>query len=229
MAQAAYVQEQRLLELTTPLAPDTLVINGFSGAEAVSGLFRFRLELLAAVSAKVAMKDLMGKAVCVSLVDGNDKRYFHGIINRISSGPREQRFQHFQAEVVPWLWLLTQKSESRIFQDKTVIEIIKAVFDELKGSFKDVHYRDATTGDHLPLDYCVQYRETDFNFVSRLMEQDGIFYFFEHAKDKHTLVLADSNSVFRLCPGKNNVIYDEGGMGERDEGIISHWEKELEL
>jgi type VI secretion system secreted protein VgrG len=229
MAQAAYVQEQRLLEVNTPLAPDTLVINGFSGAEAISGLFRFRLELLAAVAGKIAMKDLLGKAVCVSLVDGNDKRYFHGIVSRISSGPREQRFQHFQAEVVPWLWLLTQKSESRIFQDKTVVEIIKAVFDELKSAFTDVNYRDATTGDHLPLDYCVQYRETDFNFVSRLMEQDGIFYFFEHAKDKHTLVLADSNSVFRPCPGKNNVIYEEGGTGERDEGTITHWEKELEL
>jgi type VI secretion system secreted protein VgrG len=71
---------------------------------------------------------------------------------------------------VPWLWLLTLKSESRIFQNKSVVDIIKAVFDELKSSFPDVSYRDATSTEHVPLDYCVQYRETDFNFVSRLME-----------------------------------------------------------
>lgn len=228
MAQAAVLQDQRLLEVRTPLAPDTLVINGFSGAEAISGLFRFKLELLAAAGAQVQMKDLLGKAISVSMLDGDTKRRFHGIVSRISGGPREQRFLHYQAEVVPWLWLLTLKSESRIFQDKTVVEIIKSVFDELKGAFPDIHYRDATTAEHLPLDYCVQYRETDFNFVSRLMEQDGIFYFFEHAQDKHTLVLADSNSVFHPCPGKNSVLYEEGGIGER-EGVVTHWEKELEL
>lgn len=228
MAHAAVTQDQRLLEVRTPLATDTLVINGFSGSEAVSGLFRFKLDLLANASAKVQMKDLLGKAISVNMMVGGGKRPFHGIVGRISSGPREQRFLHYQAEIVPWLWLLTLKSESRIFQDKTVVEIVKAVFDELKGAFPDVHYRDATMGDHVPLDYCVQYRETDFNFVSRLMEQDGIFYFFEHTKDKHTLVLADANSVFQPCPGKSSVLYQEGGIGER-EGVVSHWEKELEL
>src|SRR5258708_4872932 len=98
----------------------------------------------------------------------------------------------------------------------------------MKQSFPEVQYRDATSGKHVPLDYCVQYRETDFNFVSRLMEQDGIFYFFEHAKDKHTLVLADANSTIKPCPGRNSVLYDEGGSGER-EGIVTHLENELEL
>src|SRR5215831_9514904 len=224
----AVLQEQRLLEVNTPLGANTLVINGFSGAEAISGLFRFKLELLSNVSTKVNIKDLLGKAVSVAMLDGNEKRHFHGIVSRISSGGREQRFQHYQAELVPWLWLLTQKSESRIFQDKTVVEIIKAVFNELKSSFHDVQFRDATAGNHIPLDYCVQYRETDFNFVSRLMEQDGIFYFFEHTKDKHTLVLADANSAIHNCPGKSTAQFQEGGIGER-EGIVTQWEKELEL
>jgi type VI secretion system secreted protein VgrG len=228
MAHAAVVQTQRLLQVRTPLGTETLVINGFSGTEAISGLFRFKLDLLASSVAKIAMKDLLGKAVSVSMQDGNSRHHFHGLVSRISGGPREQRFVHYQAELVPWLWLLTLKSESQIFQDQTVVEIIRKVFDKLKESFPDVDYRDATTGEHLPLDYCVQYRETDFNFVSRLMEQDGVFYFFEHTEDKHTLVLADSNSVFKGCPGKSSIQYEEGGIGER-EGIVTHWERELEL
>ena len=184
MADASSKQESRLLELTTPLGPDALVINGFSGSEALSGLFRFRLNLLAPAKNSITAKQLLKQPVAVSILSGDSKvRYFHGIVSRLSAGDREERFQHFQLEVVPWLWLLSQRSDCRIFQNKSVPDILKAVFDG--AGFKD--YQDKTTGDHIPLDYCTQYRETDFNFVSRLMEQDGIFYYFEHEKSKHTL------------------------------------------
>jgi type VI secretion system secreted protein VgrG len=237
MASAALMQDLRLLELTTPLGANTVVINGFAGSDGISRPFRFKLELLAGIEGKgdgeikeldTKIKTLLGKAVSTKLLYENAPRHFHGIVSHLSCLPRDDRFLHYQADVVPWLWLLTLKSESRIFQDKNVLDVIKAVFDKLKASFPDVSYRDATTGDHTTLDYCVQYRETDFNFVSRLMEQDGIFYFFEHSEDKHTLVLADSSAAIAKCPGKSQVLYVEGGIGER-EGIINHWEEGLEL
>ena len=97
----------------------------------------------------------------------------------------------------PWLWLLTRTSDCRIFPQMTPIDIIKQVFSD--RGFSD--FRDATTGSPPTLEYCVQYRETDFNFVSRLMEQYGIYYFFEHSDGKHTLVLADAKSSHKTVPG----------------------------
>lgn len=233
----AVIQDLRLLDLTTPLGANKVVINGFAGSDGISSPFRFKLDLLADIETKsegeikaldTQIKTLLGKAVSVKMLYENSPQHFHGLVAKMSALPRELRFLHYSAEVVSWLWLLTLKSESRIFQDKSVVEIIKAVFDELKASFPEVSYRDATTGNHIPLDYCVQYRESDFNFVSRLMERDGIFYFFEHSQDKHTLVLADSNATLPKCPGKSQVLYVEGGIGER-EGVIHHWEETLEL
>jgi len=231
MAATEIMQELRLLELKTPLAANTLVINGLAGAEVISDCFHFTLDLLAERDAKIKPKDLLGKAVSVSMLDsdnGEEKRYFHGIVNHFSQGSRDERFQHYSVEVVPWLWFLKLKTDSKIFQDKTVVEIIKAIFDHLKSSFPDVSYRDETMGSHIPLDYCVQYRESDFNFVSRLMEHGGIFYFFEHSSDQHTLVLADSNSSIKTIPGTSTVLYHEGGFGER-EGIIGCWEEQIEV
>lgn len=231
MAATEILQDLRLLEVKTPLGANTVVINGLSGTEVISGCFNLTLNLLADRDAKIKPKDLLGKAVSVSMLDndnGDDKRYFHGIVNHLSQGPRDERFQHYSANVVPWLWFLTLKTDSKIFQDKTVVEIIKAIFDDLKSSFPDVSYRDETMGNHIPLDYCVQYRESDFNFVSRLMEHDGIFYFFEHTADKHTLVLADSNSSIKTISGNSTVLYFEGGFGER-EGVVSHWEEQIQV
>jgi type VI secretion system secreted protein VgrG len=219
-------QTGRLLEVTTPLPFDAIVINGFSGSEAISGLFQFNLDLLSA--RPITMDKLLGKPVLTTMRDGENKRPFHGIVSHIACGSRTGLGAwRYHAQVVPWLWLLTQKSTSRVFQNKSVVEIITSIFDDLKKPpFSDVvAYEDKTTaGRHIPLDYCVQYRETDFNFVSRLMEQDGIFYFFQHNEEKHTLILADDNGAF---PKKEtNVRYVEGGIGER-EGIITRWEEGL--
>src|SRR5438309_5662709 len=136
MAATAISQDLRLLELKTPLGKNAVVINGLSGAEAISRPFQLKLELLAdATTGPPKIKDLLGKAVSVNMLHDQGKRHFHGIVSRISSLPRDGRFYHYRAEVVPWLWLLTLKSESRIFQDKSIVDIIKAVFDELKKSF----------------------------------------------------------------------------------------------
>jgi type VI secretion system secreted protein VgrG len=220
MATSSLIQEARLLELTTPLGPNALVVNGLSGSESLSGLFRLRLDLLAPVKNSIKASQLLRQPVSVSILSDGDKvRYFHGLVSRFSAADQEERYQHFHAEVVPWLWFLSLRSDCRIFQNKSVPDILKDVF--TGAGCQD--FKDQTSSDHIPLDYCAQYRETDFNFVSRLMEQDGIFYFFEHEEDKHTLVFADDNSVFDDVPGKNEILYEaSGGIGERED-VITQW------
>src|SRR5262249_15939458 len=129
------------------------------------------------------------------------KRYINGIISSFSqggsspleSGTTPAAFSTYHATLVPWLWALTRTSDCRIFQNLTVPDIIAKVFKE--HGFSD--FANRLYGSFEPREYCVQYRETDFNFVSRLMEEEGIFYFFEHTEDKHTLVLANRSNEFK--------------------------------
>lgn len=232
MATPQLKQKKRLMELTTPLAPDAVVINGFSGSESISGIYCFKLDLLASEGPElVDVMGLLGKPVGVSLQTDDTPRHFHGIVSRIATGAREKGFWHYRAEVVPWLWLLTQRAGCRIFQDLTIPDIIKKVLGEYKRDFSDVvSFDEATTaGNHISLDYCVQYRETDFNFVSRLMEQEGIFYFFQHEKNSHKLIFTDNDQLLTRIPGKSTILFQpDQGYAER-EGVITHWERQYEV
>ena len=123
----------------------------------------------------------------MQLADGSD-RYFHGIVARCSQTAHRGQFASYQVTLKPWLWLLSRTSDCRIFQSKTVPEIIKQVFRDL--GFSD--FEDALTRSYREWEYCVQYRETSLDFVSRLMEQEGIYYYFRHEKSRHVLVLCDA-------------------------------------
>ncbi|PYY16093.1 MAG: type VI secretion system tip protein VgrG [Acidobacteria bacterium] len=232
MATPLLRQENRLMELTTPLPANAVVINGISGSESISGLYRFKLDLLASQGPEFTdVMGLLGKPVGVSLQTYDKPRHFHGVVSRIATGSREKGFWHYTAEVVPWLWLLTQRAGCRIFQNLTVPEILKKIFDEYKDDYSDVvDYDDATTaGKHISLDYCVQYRETDFNFVSRLMEQEGIYYYFRHAGNSHQLVFTDNDSLLDHIPGKSTIQYQpDQGYAERED-VISRWERQYEV
>src|SRR5712692_1851267 len=227
MSATQVLQAKRILSIDTPAGKDTLVIERFTGSESISGLFSYELDLLADLQSKkdqsVKSDALIGKDATVTLGLPGQERYFHGIVRRFVQGFQDERFAHYRMEVVPWVWLLTLKSNCRIFQNQTCVQILKKIFDDLKKSFGGiVNYRDGTTANFEVWDYCVQYRETDFNFVSRLMEQEGIFYYFEHERGKHTLVFADANSVFHPCPGQSKVRFGPGiGMGERED-LVTH-------
>ena len=223
-------QAERLIVLDTPLDPDLLLISSFTASEAISNLFRYEIEMVVERTkvAAVKAKDLIGEKFTVHLSLSSDyenspRRHFNGIVSRFTQGHADRRFVHYRAEVVPWLWLMTLTHDCRIFQDLSTLDIVKQLFDELKAKFPElVAYRDATTKSYTKLDYCVQYRESSFNFISRLLEQDGIFYFFEHDKDKHTLVLADAPSAHKPCPNQATAEYvPEGGWGEFDNPVTS--------
>jgi len=220
-----YTQQNRLIAIETPLGADALLLQGFTGHEAISQIFKFDLDLLSE-NHTIAFKDIVGKNVTIRVTLAHDsERYFNGFVSRFAQSGSDARFTHYQMEVVPWLWFLTRIADCRIFQEKTIPDIIKAVFGS--RGFKD--YKFSLTSTYEPREYCVQYRETDFNFVSRLMEQYGIFYFFEHENGKHTLVLADSESVHQSCPEQATAHYNltVGGLDADD--VITGWHMEQEL
>ncbi len=198
-------------------------LNEFSGQEQISGLFRFDCKLTADNS-EVDFTQLLGHDMCVEMqMDDGESRYFHGIVSRFSQEDDPELENVYYAELVPSLWLGTLNSNCRIFHDKSVLDIVKAVFADLNVTEVD----DNTTGSYDPIPYCVQYRESDFNFVSRLLETAGIAYYFCHEEAKHTMVLADSPSANLDCPVQSAVAYQHSESSGA--GTVQSWHVEREL
>jgi type VI secretion system secreted protein VgrG len=218
-----YLQSDRPLKITTPLGPDVLLLTGLRGYEEISQLFEFNVNLLADLKEDVRFDKIIGQSVTVEmrLRDGN-KRYFNGIVNRFSQGRRDENFLHFQAEIVPKFWLLTKKVRSRIFQHLSVPDILRHVLTGL-----DVNYD--LTGTYYPRDYCVQYRESDFDFASRLMEEEGIYYFFKHSDGSHQMMISDSTTKHPAVSGQSSAIYGEVKGEVRTDMRVLSWEKTQEL
>lgn len=223
----ALEQEKRLLSFNVAgLANNELLVNSFNGQEEISRLFEFSLDLVSDNNS-IKAEDVVGKNVTFSTTLADDSpRYFNGFINRFSAGDEDENGRrNYSAEVVPWMWFLTQTADCRIFQNQTVPQIIEQIFQDL--GFSDFETSEIK-GQHKEWEYCVQYRETDFNFVSRLMEQEGIFYYFKHEEQKHILVLGDQKNAYKDCI-ENEVNYP-GDWGSRPiEDYITSWEHRYEF
>lgn len=217
-------QKNRPLSIKTPLGTDKLLLIGLSGTEGLSELFGFHMDVLAANDVDVAFDKLLGQKVTATLLlPKGGKRYFSGICSRVAQGHREADFTSYQLEIVPQLWLHTRRAQSRIFQHKSVPDILKKVLEgldvtyELQGSFK-------------PRDFCVQYRETDFNFANRLMEEEGIYYFFKHTADAHKMVVANTPQSHSEIPEGSKITFETLDAEHlREEDRIYSWEKTQEL
>jgi type VI secretion system secreted protein VgrG len=190
------ITDSRLLGIETALGPEALRLKTMRGEEALSRLFRFDLELTAS-DPGIDYKAVVGKGATVRLkLSDSTPRYFNGIISRIVQAPTEGGSAMFRAELVPWTWLLTRTTNCRIFQNLTAPAIVEKVFRD--HGFQD--FRSHLQQQYPVREYCAQYRETDFNFISRLLEDCGIWYFFEHENGKHTLVLCDVAAEHKPCP-----------------------------
>lgn len=216
-------QQGRLLEIETPLGKDKLLLTSVDGDEALSELFVYDLQMLSPDDA-ITPESLIGRnaKVTISVADGR-KRPIHGVISQWRQGalnPRDLRIYH--AQMVPWLWYLGQTTDCRIFQDRNVPAIIEEVFETYGFSDYEIS---VARGDYPKLEYCVQYRETALNFVSRLMEEVGIFYYFRHDQDRHVLVIGDANVSFRDLPDPQQS-YAPANIGSRSigSGSITEWE-----
>ena len=196
-------QANRLMRVTTPLGEDVLLFKHMTADEQLSQPFEFTVDLLS-TDGNLKLEDLLGKPVTIELATQNDgTRYFNGIVGKFARTGVDGGFAAYRAIVRPWLWLLTRTSDCRIFQDKTVPAIVEQVFRDL--GFTDFDNR--LMGDYRTWAYCCQYNETTFDFISRLLEQEGIYYYFLHDNGKHTLVLADSISGHDLAPGYEEIPY----------------------
>ncbi len=185
------------IDSPAPLKADTLFFRSMSGVESLSRCFEF--EVLVSSSAELKPADLLGVPISVHLqtTGSGPPRHFNGLIAAIDFlGANE--VVNYRLVLRPWFWLLTASADCRIFQNMGVVDIIKKVFSDLHFSDFDVS---GLTMTYKPRDYTVQYRETNFDFVSRLMEREGIYYYFKHEASKHTLMLVDDFTSHEAPPG----------------------------
>lgn len=220
---AAPTQDNRLIAIDTPLGKDTLLLRGFTGHEAISRLYSFELDLVS-TDPEIKFEQIIGQKVTIRVRLGKEKeRFFHGVISRFMQTGSDIGMANYRATMVPKLWFLTRTADCRIFQNETIPDIIQTLLKE--NGVTDVET--VLKGTYEPRDYCVQYRETDFNFVSRLMEQYGLFYFFKHEEKKHTLVLCDDLSAHKPCPEQANVSWNPQGGDSFDHDVIAslQWEE----
>src|SRR4051812_2178125 len=216
----------RVMEIATPLGDDVLLFHGMSAREEMSRPFEYQLDLLSKKK-DVSVDDILGKNVTIKLGLPDDQtRHFNGYVTRFAQGSMLGPYYRYHATVRPWLWFLTRTADCRIFQEMKVPDIIKAVF----ADHPSADYKLELTGAYKKWTYCVQYRETDFNFVSRLMEQEGIGYYFRHTDGHDTLVLTDSTTKHAPVSGyeKLSFISPEQQVKPDSEHIHS-WDFQREI
>jgi type VI secretion system secreted protein VgrG len=191
-----FTQANTYLQITTPFGPDAVLLTSFHAVERISSLFRFDLDLVSSQSA-LDSKKILGQSVTikVKLAMGSE-RHFNGIATRFMQAGRTGKLTSYRAEVHPKLWLLGKTRDSRIFQDKSVPEIVKSLLSE----HGIAPVEDSIKGAHPKRGYCVQYQESALDFIARLLEDEGIYYYFKHADGKHTLVLGDDAAAHAPCP-----------------------------
>ena len=227
MADSVRTQKNRSIAINTPLGEDVVAIQAIRGREEFGRMFQYELELLSDDDA-LALDKLLGQNVTVRLgvgEDGPDIRYINGFVSRLSQHEYRGGMAVYRATVVPWLWFLTRQSDCRIFQEMTFPDIIKKVLKDV--GFTDIE--DRLSASYSARDYCVQYRETTFNFVMRLMEQEGIYYFFKHENGKHTMVLCDSADAHEPLPNGAEIPYFPPDRAMRDEQHIRSWSVQKQI
>jgi len=186
-------QADCFVSVTTPFGADALLLDGFGGREAISEPFHFDLRMHSTNKALDA-QTIIGKGVTVTVKDqAGTARYFNGIVKRFAHTGANSQYGFYSAELAPRLWLLTLGQDRMIYQNQSALDIVKAVL----GTFQ-VPLELRISGDYAVREYCVQYDESAFAFISRLMEEEGIFYFFTFANGAHTMVLADSASAHEV-------------------------------
>lgn len=208
-----HTQENTLLSVQTALGKDVLLLDSVQGQEGISELYCFTLCMRAA-SSELDASQVLGKEASIGLKIGDDaERELHGIISRFSYLGSDADFAHYSAELVPTMWLMTLGSDRVIYQNQSTPEIVKSVFQQYQ-----IRCEEELSASYAKREYCVRYDESAFAFVSRLLEDEGICYFFKHKNGQTSLVLADGNTAFTNCPNVDALTVHtglQGGVGLR--------------
>ncbi|WP_339541483.1 type VI secretion system Vgr family protein, partial [Pseudomonas sp. RA_15y_Pfl1_P12] len=210
-------QNRRLIKLTTPaINEQELLLESFSGTEALSTLFSFELSLLSQ-DARLELKSLIGQPAQLEIeLATGELRYIHGFISRFSLQDSDNGLARYTATLGPWLWMLTRRQDSRVFQEQTVEAIIRSVLAGY-GTLPVFEFRLIQ-----PLkvhSYITQYRESDQAFVMRLLEQEGLFFYFVHEKDIHTLIVSNHSPSLTPIPQQPQIRYHSASVTELADSI----------
>lgn len=206
----APVQAHRRARLSTSLGDDVLCFRAMEGTEALSALFEYRVEAISEGEI-IDEDDLIGQDCLVEVDVHNGVRHFHGICTDVRWLGKQDETHRFELVLRPQHWLLTLRSDSRIFKKRTIVQIISDVLGEADVGPFDIE----TDGEFEEIPYCVQYQETDFAFLSRLMEKYGFFFFFEHSEIGHRMIVTNTNYACREVAGYERVPY------EPDQSVIA--------
>ncbi|BCX16617.1 MAG: hypothetical protein KatS3mg117_0299 [Geminicoccaceae bacterium] len=216
----------RLVTLRAAAAPDALLFHRLHGREEFGRPFRYELEALSEKD-DLPIRDLLGTGMTVTIArrDGSE-RHLHGLVARAEFRGSEGPFARYGFLLVPWLWFLGRRKDCRIFQEKTTPEILEAVM----SGWPVADFTIELEGTYEPRDYCVQYRESDLDFLSRLAEDEGITFFFRHRADGHTLVLIDGPGPCSPVPGHERIPYIAPRPGARREREhVDGWQARAEV
>ena len=202
-------REDRLLAIDTPLGKDKLVLTELTGEEEISQPFLFTAAMRSE-DPDIKPESLIGSKVTMWIKrETAEPVPISGMVRSLSFASVDVRgFREYHAEIVPWLWFLSCTTDSRIFQNLTFPKIIETIFGEYGFTDYDMA---GLTGSYQSLDFCVQYRETALAFISRWMEELGIFYFFRHEANRHVIVLGDQNRAFKPVVEKDALFGDQSG------------------
>ena len=215
-------QNSRLARISTSLSDDSFIISALDGEEIISGLFQYDLQLMSD-NHNVEHSQLLGKEVTITIhASGEDKqRYIHGYVNSLRLlDINDDSLRGYHISVVPGLWFSTLNSKNRIFQNKTAEAIITEVLNVHSSVIK---FDFSTSTTFLNREYCVQFDETDFEFVSRLLAEEGISYYFEHSESEHKIIFVDDSQGF-FDLGLDSLDYDGGGSQPTKNSIHS-WQR----
>lgn len=212
-----YTQDNRLFKVhCESLGPNDLLLDSFSGVERVSDSFSYEVKLFSQ-NDSWDPNQILGKNLSIEVGIGEKKRFFSGIVSRFSQAGAREPLAAYVAEIVPWTWLLGLKRNCRIFQEKSVQDIVETVLKETSTDFTF-----ELAGTYEPRTYCVQYNESDLAFISRLLEDEGIFYYFDHEKLKHTMVLSDDSPGAKGCPGQWDLrLVRQAGAWQEENVVLS--------
>lgn len=218
----------RAMELDTPLGPDTLLFRSLHGDEELGHLFEYRIEALS-LKNTITPEELLGKSITVKLqlpTEGGSNRYFNGYVTNFGLDGVSGRYYVYSMVVRPWFWILSRRVNCRIFQNLSVPDIVKKIFGEYGVAVFDAS---GLTDSYRTWEYCVQYRESDFNFISRLLEHEGIYYYFKHEDGKHTLKLVDSPSKHEPFPEFEKFPFINHGGARPEQDFVSDWNFSCEI
>lgn len=208
---------ERATVVQTPAGTE-LTFTHLVGRDEISRCFAYTVGFVSP-NADIDPLKMLGGVVSVE-GESDPKRWFTGLVSEFRLTGMEDRLAYYEAVVRPWLWFLGNTADCRIFQNMTAVEIVEKIF----SKYGTAKFEKRLQGSYPSREYCVQYDESDLDFVQRLLEHEGIFYFFEHDEGKHTLVLCDAMSKLKPAPGYEKILYNfEGHGSRRDVEYITEW------